>query len=195
MICGLQLGGQAFLIVIYFVFAPGYNMLLWSVGLVCLVQAAAFALTEAVVIGFMKDVPQELTIAFNLGKGTGHTLEIVCSVAFLMAGPWTIAFAFAISPLPIVTYMFGEWFCFVMQSHTAHLNIYKVLETDERVGDESLEELQDIRKSKESATDHIPFMRMQTQLSKKNIKGLVNMLSIEEDKISQVEEPEKVIEP
>ena len=48
----------------------------------CLIQVMAFTLGESMILGFMKKIPQELTIAFNTGKASGSVLEFAITIAF-----------------------------------------------------------------------------------------------------------------
>jgi len=42
----------------------------------------AFTLGESSILGFMKKIPQELTIAFNIGKVSGANSEVAVTIAF-----------------------------------------------------------------------------------------------------------------
>lgn len=42
-----------------------------TVIVACIIQIISFNLTESVILGFMKDLPQELTIPFNTGTAVG----------------------------------------------------------------------------------------------------------------------------
>ena len=83
----------------------------------------------------MKDVPQELTIAFNVGKGMA-TLFFTLSCLYLMAkGGQMIRYGFCMAILPVPVFLCSKWFIFTMRTHKQNLNVYKVLETKEVLGD------------------------------------------------------------
>lgn len=61
-------------------------MHIMPVAFACFIQVIAFTLNECVIFGLMKDVPQELTIPYNVGKGTGAFLSVLCWAALANYG-------------------------------------------------------------------------------------------------------------
>ena len=101
------------------------------VALACLTQVVAFTLNECVILGLMKDVPQELTIAFNVGKGVA-TFFFFVSLSFISYyGKDSVKYWLFSALLPGPTYLLSDWFIFTIKSHQQSLNIFKVMETKE----------------------------------------------------------------
>ena len=75
-----------------------------AVAFSCFIQVIAFTLNECVMLGLMKDVPQELTIAFNVGKGCGSFLFVLCWVTLAQYGQDSVMFWFFTATLPVPIY-------------------------------------------------------------------------------------------
>ena len=83
----------------------------------------------------MKDIPQELTIAFNVGKGVSNLFFVLTWLALYSNGGHTIKYGFTLAILPYPVYIYSKWFIFTIHSHKQNLNVYKVLETKEVLDD------------------------------------------------------------
>ena len=80
------------------------------VAFACFLQVIAFTLNECVIFGLMKDVPQELTIPYNIGKSAGTFIHILCFVALTNYGIGSIWYWFGAALLPAPVYFFSVWF-------------------------------------------------------------------------------------
>ena len=105
-----------------------------------LVQVIAFTLNECIILGLMKDVPQELTIAYNVGKSAANFSFVLCWIALAMYGSDTIVYWFFAALLPIPVFMCSRWFTHIIRSHKQNLNVFKVLETKEVLDDKNMED-------------------------------------------------------
>ena len=96
--------------------------------------------------------------------------------------------------LPYVVYSSSEWFIFVMKSHGAHLNIYKVMETNETTQD-SKDDLATASEYRLKAK-HLPNMRHQSVSPKQDLASHVKNFTLEQSDIDRVmDEQEKLDEP
>ena len=66
-----------------------------------------------------------------MGKCVGAAFELVSMAMFSRFGTDSAKYTFFMALLPGVIYMSGDWFIFVINSHQAHLNVFKVMETNE----------------------------------------------------------------
>ena len=66
-----------------------------------------------------------------MGKCVGAAFELVFMAMFSRFGTDSAKYTFFMALLPGVIYMSGDWFIFVINSHQAHLNVFKVMETNE----------------------------------------------------------------
>ena len=93
----------------------------------------------------------------------GEFFEFFLLKIFLEFGEQAIKiFSLLFVLLPFIVYSSSEWLIFVMQSHAAHLNIYKVMETIETT-DDSMNDLAAL------AVDHLPTMRRESTKCKQDL--------------------------
>ena len=95
----LQLLGWIIFIATYYSTLNGSKEQISFVGLATMIQFMAFTLLECTFLGYMKNVPQELTISFNIGRGCGKCAVLVISAMLQFLGFSSVQFLFLIALL------------------------------------------------------------------------------------------------
>lgn len=75
----------------------------------CFTQSMGFALGEAIILGLMKKVPQDLTIAFNLGKSTGMAMQAICSILLSVFGLEYFTYCWVLALLNPINHRMIKW--------------------------------------------------------------------------------------
>lgn len=178
-ICGLQVLAWGIFIYAYYVTKEEVDdvSIYWAFA-TCTVQVFAFSLTESIILGLMKDIPQELTIPFNIGKATGKGATLMFTVIFVYGGLDSVKYCWLVSLLIWPSYAFALWFIDNINSHAAHINYYKGMETAETVESPETQAKQSLK--------HIKFLRHATVNMKNDMESRIQMHSQEEDAIAKV---------
>lgn len=142
-----------------------------------------FALGEAVILGLMKKVPQDLTIAFNLGKSTGKAMQAISTILASYFGFQYFTHSWVLVFLNPLNHHMMKWVVDHTNSHMAHVSRYKLYEgnTNATVGTSHSEVA---LRPDQKPLKHIGLFRYETFASKLNVGGRITSLIGKKERLS-----------
>lgn len=133
-----------------------------------------FALGEAQILGLMKKVPQDLTIAFNLGKSTGVAIQAISTILASYFGFEYFTYCWVLVLLNPLNHQLMKWIVDNTNSHMAHVSRYKLYEGN-NVTEESSNAEEDLRPD-QKPLKHIGLLRYETFATKRNVERRITGL-------------------